>query len=62
MPYPVRAEEYRERLDEELEIICPEGVSGYFLIVQDFINWAKKQAFPWAPAEVRPREAWWPTP
>jgi DNA polymerase III subunit alpha len=49
MPYPVRAEEYRERLDEELEIICQKGFPSYFLIVQDFINWAKKQAIPVGP-------------
>ena len=33
--------EYRARLDDELEIITKMGFSGYFLIVADFIAWAK---------------------
>jgi DNA polymerase III subunit alpha len=49
MPYPVSEEEYRKRLEEELEIICEKGFPGYFLIVQDFINWAKKQSIPVGP-------------
>ncbi|MFS8158887.1 MAG: DNA polymerase III subunit alpha [Candidatus Roizmanbacteria bacterium] len=32
----------RERLDYELEIIATKGYSTYFLIFQDFVNWAKK--------------------
>ena len=32
---------YHERLDHELGIIQSMGFPGYFLIVQDFINWAK---------------------
>ena len=32
---------YFERLDHELAIINSMGFPGYFLIVQDFINWAK---------------------
>jgi len=35
-------EEVRERLDYELEVIQEMGFPGYFLIVQDFINEAKK--------------------
>jgi DNA polymerase III subunit alpha len=49
MAYPVREEEYRERLEEELDIICRKGFPGYFLIVQDFINWAKKKDIPVGP-------------
>ncbi len=33
---------YRERLDHEKNIIHEMGFDGYFLIVWDFINWAKK--------------------
>ncbi|MFA5020851.1 MAG: DNA polymerase III subunit alpha [Patescibacteria group bacterium] len=33
--------ELRERLDYELGIIKKTGYAGYFLIVSDFINWAK---------------------
>ena len=32
-----------ERLDYELDIICKKGFATYFLIVQDFVNWAKKE-------------------
>ncbi len=32
-----------ERLDMELAVIGKMGFEGYFLIVQDFINWAKAQ-------------------
>jgi len=34
-------DEIKERLDYELEIIGKTGYAGYFLIVSDFINWAK---------------------
>ncbi len=33
---------YRERLDYEKDIIHTMGFDGYFLIVWDFINWAKE--------------------
>lgn len=33
--------EYRSRLQFELETINKMGFAGYFLIVQDLINWAK---------------------
>ncbi len=35
------AQPYRERLKFELEVIENMGYSGYFLIVSDFIKWAK---------------------
>lgn len=35
--------EVRERLEYELEIIKKSGFSSYFLIVQDFVRWAKEQ-------------------
>ncbi|MDQ7032673.1 MAG: DNA polymerase III subunit alpha [Desulfonauticus sp.] len=34
---------YWKRLEREIEVISQKGFPGYFLIVQDFINWAKKQ-------------------
>lgn len=34
---------YQARLDEELNVINNMGFPGYFLIVADFIQWAKKQ-------------------
>ncbi len=33
---------YRERLDFELNVINEMGFPGYFLVVMDFIRWAKK--------------------
>lgn len=40
---------YQERLDFELQTIIQMGFAGYFLIVQDFINWAKNNACPVGP-------------
>ena len=40
---------YRERLQVELECIKEMGFAGYFLIVADFINWAKDQGIPVGP-------------
>ncbi len=42
-------EEYRKRLEEELEIIIEKGYASYFLIVSDFIEWAKKKGIPVGP-------------
>ncbi len=41
--YPKVPPELAERLDYELSIIGKTGYASYFLIVQDFINWAKAQ-------------------
>lgn len=41
--------EYFQRLDYELGIIDRMGFNGYFLIVQDFINWAKTNDIPVGP-------------
>ncbi|MAT93343.1 MAG: DNA polymerase III subunit alpha [Halioglobus sp.] len=40
---------YRQRLDFELDTIIQMGFPGYFLIVMDFIRWAKQQAIPVGP-------------
>jgi DNA polymerase-3 subunit alpha len=40
---------YRERLRYEISVIQKMGFSGYFLIVQDFINWAKSKGIPVGP-------------
>lgn len=42
-------EVYNARLEEEIGIIQSMGFSGYFLIVQDFINWAKEEDIPVGP-------------
>lgn len=41
--YPVVTEEIKRRLDYELGVIKQMGFAGYFLIVQDFVNWAKNR-------------------
>jgi DNA polymerase-3 subunit alpha len=42
-------EKYYARLNEELPIILNMGFPGYFLIVADFISWAKSQNIPVGP-------------
>ncbi len=44
-----RADVYRKRLDFELDIILGMGFPGYFLIVMDFIQWAKDHGIPVGP-------------
>jgi DNA polymerase-3 subunit alpha len=40
---------YRKRLDEELGVITGMGFSGYFLIVADFVRWAREHGIPVGP-------------
>ncbi|KWS03695.1 DNA polymerase III alpha subunit [Lysobacter capsici AZ78] len=40
---------YDERLETELDVIIKMGFPGYFLIVADFINWAKDHEIPVGP-------------
>lgn len=40
---------YRARLQSELEVICAMGFAGYFLIVADFIRWARGNGVPVGP-------------
>jgi DNA polymerase III subunit alpha len=42
-------EKYRLRLESELKTIIKMGFAGYFLIVADFINWAKSNGVPVGP-------------
>ncbi|AUC54146.1 MAG: DNA polymerase III subunit alpha [Sagittula sp.] len=49
IPHAVPVEEYQKRLDFELGIIEGMGFPGYFLIVADFIQWAKDQDIPVGP-------------
>jgi len=45
----VVAAPYQTRLAAELAVICDMGFAGYFLIVADFIRWAKEQRIPVGP-------------
>ncbi|MFT9098976.1 MAG: DNA polymerase III subunit alpha [Zymomonas mobilis subsp. pomaceae] len=49
MPRPVNRALYEERLKYELNIIENMGFPGYFLIVADFIKWAKANQIPVGP-------------
>ena len=42
-------EDYRARLDFELNVITRMNYAGYFLIVADFIKWAKTEGIPVGP-------------
>ncbi len=42
-------EKYRTRLETELDIIRKTGFSSYFLIVSDFINYARRKGIPVGP-------------
>jgi DNA polymerase III subunit alpha len=49
IPHSATPEEYQARLDFELGIIEKMGFPGYFLIVADFIKWAKDRGIPVGP-------------
>ncbi|MGQ0611692.1 MAG: DNA polymerase III subunit alpha [Paracoccaceae bacterium] len=49
IPHSASVEDYQARLDFELTIIEKMGFPGYFLIVADFINWAKDHGIPVGP-------------
>jgi len=40
---------YEDRLEFEIDVICGMGFPGYFLIVADFIKWAKENGIPVGP-------------
>ncbi len=41
--YPNADEKVRRRMEYELDVICQKGYAGYFLIVADFVNEAKRR-------------------
>jgi DNA polymerase-3 subunit alpha len=47
--YEARRQVYVDRLNFELDIIIQMGFPGYFLIVMDFIQWAKNNGVPVGP-------------
>ena len=46
---PEKEKLYTERLNTEIDVINKMGFPGYFLIVADFINWAKDRGIPVGP-------------
>ncbi|MFT3973642.1 MAG: DNA polymerase III subunit alpha [Amaricoccus sp.] len=49
IPHATSVEAYRDRLEFELGVIEKMGFPGYFLIVADFIKWAKDHDIPVGP-------------
>lgn len=47
--YQAKRKAYLDRLEFELDIIISMGFPGYFLIVMDFIQWAKNNGIPVGP-------------
>ena len=45
----VQRDRYRERLEYELSVITATGFAGYFLIVADFVQWARRKGIPVGP-------------
>ena len=50
--YPTAPEAYRQRLDYEMGVIQSMGYVDYFLIVADFIRWAKDHGIPVGPGRA----------
>ncbi|MEM9532147.1 MAG: DNA polymerase III subunit alpha [Pseudomonadota bacterium] len=48
-PAHFKPEDYQARLEHELDVIGQMGFPGYFLIVADFIAWARRQSIPVGP-------------
>ena len=44
-----KQQEYTQRLQLEIDLIIKMGYVGYFLVVSDFIQWAKRQEIPVGP-------------
>lgn len=47
--FATQRRQYDARLERELEVIAPMGFAGYFLIVADFIRWAREHDVPVGP-------------
>ena len=48
-PRDIETARYDQRLAEELDVIVPMGFASYFLIVADFIDWARHNGVPVGP-------------
>ncbi len=60
IPHAAPVEDYEARLTFEIDIIEKMGFPGYFLIVADFIKWAKQQGIPVGPGRGSAQARWWP--
>ena len=40
---PDKKKVYADRVKQEIDVFSKAGIEGYFLIVQDYVNWCKKQ-------------------
>ena len=49
LPHKAQEQEYIDRLEVELGVIVPKNYSGYFLVVSDFLRWAKANEVPCGP-------------
>lgn len=49
LPEKINDPEYIARLEEELDVIISKNYSGYFLVVSDFVRWAKNNDIPVGP-------------
>jgi DNA polymerase III subunit alpha len=59
---PARPEgEYQQRLDFELASLSKMGFAGYFLVVADIVNYARKNTSRWGRGGAPRPGAWWPT-
>ena len=58
--YQGKHPEYHQQLDYELDMIGKMGFTDYFLIVSDFVRFARKAGIPVGPGEDPPPGAWCP--
>ncbi len=59
--YPQGSQEYLQQLEYEMALIRRMGFVEYFLIVSDFIGYAKSHGIPVGPGRAPPPGPWWPT-
>jgi DNA polymerase-3 subunit alpha len=48
-------EQYKERLEEELQVIKDKEFSSYFLVVSDMVRWAKENEIMVGPGRISSR-------
>jgi len=60
-PFAPKHDAYRARMEHELRVIGPMGFAGYFLIVADFIDYARRSGIPVGPGAAPRPEASPPT-